>query len=121
MSTTYLLVCGYEGSGSCHFEQLHKIAKTISIEKLKKKCLSYGLTEQFESIEGCDHTLNQYLQPFENLPNEDISFRLNSFGIQMDVFGIEHRNERETIRRAFSVLVLDMAFKQNIPVSLKII
>lgn len=98
-------------------EKLIEIAKLITYGKFYDKCKEYGVPDVFDCGKGC--TLDKFIRAYEVLPTQDSTCTFTDTGImQMACGGNAHRQEREQIRKAFAILVVNECFKQGYCVSL---
>jgi hypothetical protein len=122
MVTGFIISPGYAPSDreKATPEIIQNIAKSITTKAFKDKCIEYGLKDDFGRGQGCQ--LDDFINRYKSLPTkEDMTCNFIDIGImQSATGGSGHRNERETICRAFSILVVDECFKRGLSVCLDI-
>jgi len=100
-------------------KDIQELAKSVTSDELYNKCLDYGLEENL----SCGCKLSELVNMYKKLPTEDLTCIFTEHGVLQSACagnGYDHRMNREKICRAFGVLVLDKAYKNNKSVSFEI-
>ena len=133
MVTTFTLQKGYVHCKEQELtnDEFEMLVKGITQKQLRDKCIEYGLTEDLP----CTCKLSKLLAKYKHLPTDDLtcyfsyadefdkdnehSLEINQDACMMN--GSEHTLVRHIICKAFAILVLDAAYKQNKSLSFTII
>jgi hypothetical protein len=122
MATGFYLTPGYAYSeaNSATAESIMDIARTIPLDRLRAKCVEYGLEN---AVDETGSTLDDYVAAYKELPSKDLTvyFSHEKDAVCMMASGGRRSREiKEMVRRAFSILVLDACFKRGLAVNLNI-